>query len=635
MRKIFTLIAMFATVGVLSMQAQVFQKAPVKFTTNALRTQRAAIQPGANQTWWGYAGSTNELTGVGVGQADTYHCAIFIPGNHSVAGGKTIHAVRFGLISPNAKDAKVWIAKSKPTTINATNCLQVVDVPQSALGSLNIEVPLNEPYAIPAEGVYVGYSFTISKVQYSADGYPILLEPESSSSNTLLIKADNTVPNWSDESSNFGYLFLHVLLEGDSFADNIVTPRDFGSVYAEVGNNATGTIKIDNQGVSPVSSINFVIGNDGQEFHADINPAIPAYSRGYIGTVIPAEAEQSIKNKTLTITKVNGNDNNADDKTASFTLYSLSEIISRSALVEQFTGTGCGYCPRGHVGMAKMRAAFGNRFAGVAIHQYSNQSSDAMYIDRNSYAKHGMNGAPSARINRGEVVDPYYGTGSDVLLDMEAALAIPAMANLQVSGTFDETNTKVDANAKFSPLFDGTYKLEFVLIADGLKGSGTGWNQTNYYVQYDASQVEEDLADVCSGGKYGTNPIQGYTFNDVAIASSYVSGSNQISAQTLTAGENAEVSYTLNLPTYAKLKNALQMDQIYVIAVLIASDGSVANVAKVKVADYDPTAISGIHTATATEAARYTLDGRQVSAPQRGLNIIRLSDGTVRKVIVK
>ena len=53
MRKIFTLIAMFATVGVLSMQAQVFQKAPVKFTTNALRTQRAAIQPGANQTWGG------------------------------------------------------------------------------------------------------------------------------------------------------------------------------------------------------------------------------------------------------------------------------------------------------------------------------------------------------------------------------------------------------------------------------------------------------------------------------------------------------------------------------------------------------------------------------------------------------
>ena len=147
----------------------------------------------AQQNWWGYVNGNESFNGVGVNSADTYHCAIFIPGNHSVAGGKTIHAVRFGLVSPNAKDAKVWIAKSKPTTINATNCLQVVDVPQSALGSLNIEVPLNEPYAIPAEGVYVGYSFTISKVQYSADGYPILLEPESSSSNTLLIKADNGV----------------------------------------------------------------------------------------------------------------------------------------------------------------------------------------------------------------------------------------------------------------------------------------------------------------------------------------------------------------------------------------------------------------------------------------------------------
>ena len=635
MRKFFTLVVMFATVGVMSMQAQVFQKAPVKFATAALRTQRAAIQPGANQAWWGYAGSANELSGVGVGQADTYHCAIFIPGNHSVAGGKTIHAVRFGLVAPNAKDAKVWIAKSKPTTINATNCLQVVDVPQTDLGSQNIEVPLNEPYAIPAEGVYVGYSFTISKVQYSADGYPILFEAENSSSNTLLIRTNSTVPSWSDESSNFGYLFLHVLLEGDSFADNIVTPRDFGPVYVEVGNNATGTLKIDNQGVSPVSSIDFVIDNDGQEFHADIDPAIPAYSRGYIETVIPAEEEQSVNNKTLTITNVNGNANEAADKTASFTLYSLSEIISRSALVEQYTGTGCGYCPRGHVGMAKMREAFGDRFVGVAIHQYSNQSSDAMNIASNKYAKLSFSGAPSARINRGEEVDPYYGSGYDVLLDMEAELAIPAMANVQVSGNFDETNTKVDAKASLRPLFDGTYKLEFVLIADGLTGTGTGWNQANYYAQYSASQVEEDLADVCSGGKYGTNPIQGYTFNDVAIASSYVSGSNQISAQTLTAGENAEVSYTLNLPTYAKLKNALQMDQIYVIAVLIASDGSVANVAKVKVADYDPTAISGIHTATATEAARYTLDGRQVSAAQRGLNIIRLSDGTVRKVIVK
>ena len=32
---------------------------------------------------------------------------------------------------------------------------------------------------------------------------------------------------------------------------------------------------------------------------------------------------------------------------------------------------------------------------------------------------------------------------------------------------------------------------------------------------------------------------------------------------------------------------------------------------------------------------RYTLDGKQLSRPQRGLNIVRMSDGTTKKVMVK
>lgn len=37
----------------------------------------------------------------------------------------------------------------------------------------------------------------------------------------------------------------------------------------------------------------------------------------------------------------------------------------------------------------------------------------------------------------------------------------------------------------------------------------------------------------------------------------------------------------------------------------------------------------------ATPAARYSLDGRRMEAPRRGVNIVRMSDGTVRKVFVK
>lgn len=35
------------------------------------------------------------------------------------------------------------------------------------------------------------------------------------------------------------------------------------------------------------------------------------------------------------------------------------------------------------------------------------------------------------------------------------------------------------------------------------------------------------------------------------------------------------------------------------------------------------------------EVARYTIDGKRISAPQKGLNIIRMSDGSTRKVVVK
>ncbi len=42
-----------------------------------------------------------------------------------------------------------------------------------------------------------------------------------------------------------------------------------------------------------------------------------------------------------------------------------------------------------------------------------------------------------------------------------------------------------------------------------------------------------------------------------------------------------------------------------------------------------------IQAAEAVETARYTLDGRRIDAPVKGINIVRYSDGSVRKVMVK
>ncbi len=47
------------------------------------------------------------------------------------------------------------------------------------------------------------------------------------------------------------------------------------------------------------------------------------------------------------------------------------------------------------------------------------------------------------------------------------------------------------------------------------------------------------------------------------------------------------------------------------------------------------TSIDDVTSSDATEVARYTIDGRAISAPQTGVNIVKMSDGTVKKVVVK
>ena len=591
-----------------------------------------------NQLWWGYVNGSEKTSGLGVQQADVYHCAIFIPGNHGIAGGKTIRSVRFGLTAPNATNCKVWLASSLPATVDKNSTLQMADVAATELGKQQIEVALPTAYAIPAEGVYVGYSFTVSDVVYQADAYPILIAG-TDQPNSLLIKTDNLVPEWSDMyGSGYGALYMQVLLEGE-FADNTATPSITGEYYAQLGGSTQVAVSLLNNGASPLTSIDYTITTDGvagAEQHLELESPIAFNNSGRATIEVAADAEAGSKTKTLTVTKVNGQANNAPVTTSDFTLITLEKLIARNVAVEQFTGTGCGWCPRGHVGMAKMREAFGDRFIGIAIHQYSNQSSDAMYLAPSKYANHGLNGAPSCRLNRGESMDPYYGSGEDVLYDMQQALAVPALAEVSVSGVMDTNKTKIDAKATLTPLIAGNYTLEFVAVADGLTGTGAGWQQTNYYSTQYASQTGITKSSLPEDLQYLFD-LRGTftgTFNDVAIASSYVSSKNQVEKLTLTANEEQEVSYTITMPTYTKLKNALKDDQIYVVALLVDAQGKIVQAAKQQVSIADPTGIEDVKSmADAQPTDVYTLDGRKSSNAQRGLQIVRLSDGRTVKVV--
>lgn len=62
----------------------------------------------------------------------------------------------------------------------------------------------------------------------------------------------------------------------------------------------------------------------------------------------------------------------------------------------------------------------------------------------------------------------------------------------------------------------------------------------------------------------------------------------------------------------------------------------ISTTATVKVVVTQATGITGTQTsADIREIARYTIDGKRINQPQRGVNIVKYSDGTVKKVVVK
>ena len=293
----------------------------------------------------------------------------------------------------------------------------------------------------------------------------------------------------------FGSLFLQVLLEGE-FADNTATAADFGPLYTILGESTTANVAITNAGGTALSSIDYTITTDGvpsAEQHVNLTSPIQFNATGTISITIPADATAGSKVKTFNITKVNGNANSKADVGAKFTLYTLPELVNRNVVVEEFTGTACGWCPRGLIGMENLRKAYGDRFVGIGLHQYN--SSDAMYIAPNAYASISFESAPSCRINRGAEIDPYYGTNESILDDFAAEMAVPALAKVNVSGTADADLTTVEAKAEVEALVDNSkFTLEFVVIGDGLTGTGSAWNQANYYYQYNATVQCQSVA---------------------------------------------------------------------------------------------------------------------------------------------
>lgn len=577
---------------------------------------------------------------------DTYLGVTGITGNNKVAMvltaddlvpyyGKKIVGVRFNLgqgeTSTGVFVESLTIANGEIT--EATNLLTSDKSVTSAAGAKNTgewhEVMFDQKVELNAsfEGLFVGYNY-----KQKSNNYPIGVSSKVEGpfyiyANIPASKGGNGEDWYQINSGGYG-LSIQLIVEGD-FAPNAVRPLDFGEFTVVKGKSKNVAVSLWNIG-SKLTSIDYTIALDGKagaEQHLDFGKDFGLGGTHSVEIPFAAASELGASTVTLTITKVNGEENACVKNSATGTLYTVEREFVKRSVAEQFTGTGCGNCPSGHVAMHNMHNLYGDQFIGIALHQFN--QSDPMY---NYSYDLGFTGAPQCMVNRSSgILMPY----EQMPEALKKSLNEIALAEVTVAGTFTDEDTKVNATATVNSLVSGDYDIAFILTADNLTGTTSSWKQHNYFCKgggrYNSqASMPDDL-------KFLWNKGSEYfeTYNDVLIASSYVNSKNKATLPTLVAYGTVNSEYSLKMPTKTVLKKVLKHDQVYVVALLLdKKTGAIVNAGRARVTG--STGIENVNNSSeATVVARYNVNGVQIAAPVKGINIVKMSDGTTRKVLVK
>lgn len=456
---------------------------------------------------------------------------------------------------------------------------------------------------------------------------------------------------WQDlGTEDYGNLSVQAIAEGE-FPANAASIAESKSITVLPGTLKTVYLKANNLG-SSLSSIDYTVTLNGEteSHHFDItNPLTTSGGSKQFPVAVTTPTTPGKYVATVKITKVNNVDN-AVAGTGTITINVVSKEVQHNVLVEEFTGTGCGWCPRGHVGMKHMREQFGDSFVGVALHCY-NVTSDPMvsfYAYSLSQAI-GFTGAPSASFDRKTIVDPYYEGPST----FSSVQKLVPLAGLTVKGEWNADSTAVNATASVEGVIDGNFEVFYMLTADDLNSTANNWKQTNYYSQYSVADAgaedDPDIAQFCSGQSKGQSPVS-VTYNDVLLTTSLdiYTGENQGGTVSVKDGETATSTFSIAMPTSQKyiVQNGrwtlstdevfplIKKDKVTLIAVLLdPTTGEVINSAQYHMSPV--TAIKGIdNTAKSNRVvARYNLAGQRVGADARGIVIEKMADGSSKKVM--
>lgn len=245
--------------------------------------------------------------------------------------------------------------------------------------------------------------------------------------------------------------------------------------YSLTNTNNTLGLTVKNDGANLITSIT-VDWNDGTSHSNVISTNIAPGATATINHPVPVSYATVVEeNISVEITAVNSNsDGNPSNNTSANIINTVSQNSTKVVLIEEGTGTWCGYCPRGAVAMDYMDQNHPTTFAGVAVH-----NGDPMTVTAYDNGAD-FSGLPGANVDRvilgGDVSNNDFETYHNDRKD----LIVPA--GLDLTATINGNAITLNASATFrTPFTASNFRLGVIMSEDNVTGTGSGYNQTNYY----------------------------------------------------------------------------------------------------------------------------------------------------------
>ena len=597
--------------------------------------------------------------------------------------GATLKSIKVPVNIKNGTDYMEKLRGWASTTLNGTvssaftPTLASVDITEQIPGDEDadideyrlVDVVFPEPIAVPSQGLYVGYSFSVSTLPWDEETerymsiYPIMAErlealPEANSFYMRYIGGGTNAGrsfNWEDRSS---YYYAVSLIEAsltDVNGNEITLSKITYPKRVEIGEEDQSIdLTMYNRGFNGISELEYEFTFNGKVETVKLSPdagsmfaAGGKYNASYsLSHKLPAMSSQNTYPYTLKITKINGQDVSSRNLMVANSVKLYSKLPVKRPVIEENTGTRCPYCTRGFYALEVMNRLYDDLIA-ISYHN-SWQGTDPMAVLQSP--PYSCIGNPDAYVDRmfawGDYDEDKKTAGMEAMY--HDGFTNRAAADVQVECEWtDDTKSVLKATAKVNfPLPEEMrYRIDLALIEDGMTGKSNLWKQSNGYLL----DLYGKLYSEPEWDKFATNDreISGLVYNDIFVAgaSNNMKGVLGSLPATVEPGKDYEFSHEFVMDEVRNAeKSRLVQDKtkLRVVALLIySSENTVNNAAQCKVPGYvnEGSGVEGIgdnvYDADAVPEAYYDLTGREVRNPENGIYIVRLSDGRIVKRVIR